>query len=291
MGNLRSARRAPAARPRLARQRVGLATAPGGQRAARARRAPMSGECRANVAPVGATRRGGPRRQPRDRSARNFHTETRTPSGTAWGVKNRPSYATLRATPPPALWFANSFLLGSHFSLVANRRRGSVNRSPQGAIRGGFAVSPRKSERFARSTSCDGAPASARRERRASSMGAAWDGSPALCPVPWGERSREAFNCVPGDQQSAPLVSSFGAASTAGLLIVEAKACEARLTVQARRRREPSARGSRVGVVAAVGGPVERWGPSGRAARGPTPAPSEQACGYPRAMDVARKRT
>ena len=41
-------------------------------------------------------------------------------------------------------------------------------------------------------------------------MGAAWDGSPALSPVPRGERSREAFNSVPGDQQSAPLVSSFG---------------------------------------------------------------------------------
>ena len=42
-------------------------------------------------------------------------------------------------------------------------------------------------------------------------MSAAWDSSPALSPVPWGERSREAFNCVPGDQQSAPLVNSFGA--------------------------------------------------------------------------------
>ena len=33
----------------------------------------------------------------------------------------------------------------SHFSLVANKGRGSVNRSPQGAIRGGFAVSPQNS--------------------------------------------------------------------------------------------------------------------------------------------------
>jgi hypothetical protein len=41
-------------------------------------------------------------------------------------------------------------------------------------------------------------------------MSAAWDSFPALSPVPWGERSREAFNCVPGDQQSAPLVNSFG---------------------------------------------------------------------------------
>jgi hypothetical protein len=41
-------------------------------------------------------------------------------------------------------------------------------------------------------------------------MSAAWDSSPALSPVPWGERSREAFNCVPGDQHSAPLVNSFG---------------------------------------------------------------------------------
>lgn len=99
----------------------------------------------------------------------------------------------------------------SHFSLVANKGRGSVNRSPQGAIRGGFAVSPQNSGRFARCACCDGALARARRERRASSMSAAWDSSPALSPVPWGERSREAFNCVPGDQQSAPLVNSFGA--------------------------------------------------------------------------------
>ncbi len=98
----------------------------------------------------------------------------------------------------------------SHFSLVANQRRGSVNRSPQGAIRGGFAVSPQNSERFARCASCDGALASARRERRASAMSAAWESFPALSPVPWGERSREAFNCVPGDQQSAPLINSFG---------------------------------------------------------------------------------
>jgi hypothetical protein len=101
--------------------------------------------------------------------------------------------------------------VGSHFSLVANQRRGSVNRSPQGAIRGGFAVSPQNSGRFARCACCGGALARARRERRASSMSAAWDSSPALSPVPWGERSREAFNSVPGDQQSAPLVNSFGA--------------------------------------------------------------------------------
>lgn len=98
----------------------------------------------------------------------------------------------------------------SHFSLVANLRRGSVNRSPQGAIRGGFAVSPQNSGRFARCPCCSAALARARRERRVRSMSAAWDSSPALSPVPWGERSREAFNCVPGDQQSAPLVNSFG---------------------------------------------------------------------------------
>lgn len=86
----------------------------------------------------------------------------------------------------------------SHFSLVANRRRGSVNRSPQGAIRGGFAVSPQNSEPFARCACRDGALAGARRERRASAMSAAWDSSPALSPVPWGERNGEAFNCVPG---------------------------------------------------------------------------------------------
>ena len=49
-------------------------------------------------------------------------------------------------------------------------------------------------------------------------MRAAWDGSPALSPVPWGERSREAFNCVPGDQQSAPLVNSFGVCDEAELV-------------------------------------------------------------------------
>jgi hypothetical protein len=98
----------------------------------------------------------------------------------------------------------------SQISLVANKGRGSVNRSPQGAIRGGFAVSAQESACFARCSSCDGALARTRRERRASAMSAAWDSSPALSPVPWGERSREVFNCVPGDQQSAPLINSFG---------------------------------------------------------------------------------
>jgi hypothetical protein len=46
--------------------------------------------------------------------------------------------------------FAFEFLLGSQFSLVANQGRGSVNRSPQGAIRGGFAVSALVSAAFAR---------------------------------------------------------------------------------------------------------------------------------------------
>jgi hypothetical protein len=41
--------------------------------------------------------------------------------------------------------------------LVADYRRGTVNRSPRGAIRGGFAVSPQVSGRFARGVSCDGA--------------------------------------------------------------------------------------------------------------------------------------
>jgi hypothetical protein len=47
-------------------------------------------------------------------------------------------------------------------------------------------------------------------------MSATWDSSPALSPVPWGERSREAFNCVPGDQQVPRL---FGVSDGAGLLI------------------------------------------------------------------------
>jgi hypothetical protein len=98
-------------------------------------------------------------------------------------------------------------LSGSHFPLLPNKGRGSVNRSPQGAIRGGFAVSPQNSGRFPRCASCDGSLARARRERRAS---AAWDSSPALPPVPWGERSREAFNCVPGVSRSASLINSVG---------------------------------------------------------------------------------
>src|SRR5690606_4851855 len=79
---------------------------------------------------------------------------------------------------------------------------------------------------FVRCACCGGALAGARRERRASAMSAAWDSSPALSPVPWGERSRDAFNCVPGDQQSAPLVSSFAAMTAVELLIVGAEVRE-----------------------------------------------------------------
>jgi hypothetical protein len=118
------------------------------------------------------------------------------------------AFAASRLDCPPHL--AEAARARSHFSLVANKGRGSVNRSPQGAIRGGFSVSPQNSERFARCACRDGALAAARRERRASAMSAASDRSPALSPVPWGERSREAFNCVPGDQQSAPMINSLG---------------------------------------------------------------------------------
>src|SRR5690606_14127274 len=131
----------------------------------------------------------------------------------------------------------------SHFSLVANLRRGSVSRSPQGAIRGGFAVSPRNSGRFARCACEDGALARARRERRASSMSAAWDSSPALSPVPRGERSRDAFNCVPGDQQSAPLINSFAAVRAVELLIIGATAREERRTNPSQRSRSAHERG------------------------------------------------
>ena len=130
----------------------------------------------------------------------------------------------------------------SHFSLVANKGRGSVNRSPQGAIRGGFAVSPQNSGRFARCACCGAALARARRERRASSMSAAWDSSPALSPVPRGERSREAFNCVPGDQHSAPLVNSFGVRVGPSLLIIGATAREEQRHAAMFGRREPIAR-------------------------------------------------
>lgn len=59
-------------------------------------------------------------------------------------------------------------------------------------------------------------------------MSAAWDSSSALSAVPWGERSREAFNCVPGDQQVQCL---FGVRGKVGLLIMGSKAREARRTV------------------------------------------------------------
>ncbi len=62
-------------------------------------------------------------------------------------------------------------------------------------------------------------------------MSAAWDSSPALSPVPWGEKSREALNCVPGDQQSAPLINSSASATGPSLLIIGAKAREERRTV------------------------------------------------------------
>ena len=148
----------------------------------------------------------------------------------------------------------------SHFSLVANRRRGSVNRSPQGAIRGGFAVSPQNSERFARCACCCGALAAARRERRASSMSAAWDSSPALSPVPWGERSREAFNCVPGDQQSAPLINSFDVRDGAEPVHHRGDGSR-RATNGARLGAWRTGRARFVGVLAGVGGPINLRSP------------------------------
>lgn len=59
-------------------------------------------------------------------------------------------------------------------------------------------------------------------------MSAAWDSSPALSPVPWGERSREAFNSVPGDQQVRRLV---GVRDGGELLSIGAKARDERRTV------------------------------------------------------------
>lgn len=100
--------------------------------------------------------------------------------------------------------------LRSQTTLVATPRRDSVIRSPRGEIRGGFAVSPKKSERFARRAGGDVALARASRQRRKSSMSDAWDSSPSLCPVPWGERIPEASNCVPVVHQSAPLINSAG---------------------------------------------------------------------------------
>jgi len=103
--------------------------------------------------------------------------------------------------------------------------------------------------------------ARARRERRASSMSAAWDSSPSLSPVPWGERSREAFNCVPGDQQSPRWSTASAPATGPSLLIIGAKARDARRTVPALVRGELVARGSTVGVLAGVGGHINLRSP------------------------------
>ncbi len=144
----------------------------------------------------GAATRSRPVHQP------GHPRDARSPGAARLGALREPSFRPREDSGALSAGEADRFggadAMRSHFSLVANKGRGSVNRSPQGAIRGGFAVSPQKSERFARCARRGGALARPRRERRASTMNAAWNSSPALSPVPWGERSREAFNSVPG---------------------------------------------------------------------------------------------
>src|SRR5690606_15709062 len=144
----------------------------------------------------------------------------------------------------------------------------SVNGSPQGAIRGGFAVSPQNSGRFARCASYDVALARARRERRASSMSAAWDGCLALSPVPWGREAERRLTAYPAINSRPRWLAASASATRPSLLSIGATAREERQMVQARRRCEPSPIGSRVGVGAGVGGSVDRRGaaPACRAA-------------------------
>ena len=95
--------------------------------------------------------------------------DARAPRAARLGALREPSFRPREDSGALSAGEADRFgggdAMRSHFSLVANQRRGSVNRSPQGAIRGGFAVSPRKSERFARCACGGGALATARRER------------------------------------------------------------------------------------------------------------------------------
>jgi hypothetical protein len=79
-------------------------------------------------------------------------------------------------------------------------------------------------------------------------MSAAWDSSFALSPVPRGERKREAFNCVPGNQQSAPLVNSFGVRDEAELVDHRGEGSRGVTNGARFARGESRARGASVGV-------------------------------------------
>lgn len=85
---------------------------------------------------------------------------------------------------------ARSARYRSHFSLVANRRRGSINRSPQGAIRGGFAVSGLVSGAFARRRAARVHFALVDKERAVAIVSPGADSFGALS-LSAGERSRE----------------------------------------------------------------------------------------------------
>jgi hypothetical protein len=78
----------------------------------------------------------------------------------------------------------------SHFYLVANKGRGSVNRSPQGEIRGGFFFSALVSATFARTLGAHADGAARNRERvLASTVAAADSFSPLSASA--GEREAE----------------------------------------------------------------------------------------------------
>jgi hypothetical protein len=85
----------------------------------------------------------------RDADLRGEHrAETSVQLGARRYSEGVRAFARSRSVCPPNL--AEAARSRSHFSLVANQRRGSVNRSPRGAIRGGFAVSAQIPRGFAR---------------------------------------------------------------------------------------------------------------------------------------------
>ncbi|HQJ35740.1 MAG TPA: hypothetical protein PL156_11320, partial [Rhodoglobus sp.] len=68
------------------------------------------------------------------------------------------------------------------------------------------------------------------------------------------------FNCVPGDQQSAPLVNSFGACDGAEAVDHRGEGSPGATNDACRRRWRTDRRASGDGVGAGGEGPVERWG-------------------------------
>jgi hypothetical protein len=124
-------------------------------------------------------------------------------------------------------------------------------------------------------------------------MSAAWDGSPALSPVPRGERSGEAFNSVPGDQQLQRL---FGVHDRRELLIIGAGVREEEMNgpssaaSQTDRASVEGRRGSgrRAGLLIAGAlyrSPVTHGGPRSRAA-----IISRASCSAERGLVVGAQR-